>query len=246
MLSTRLRRRYGMPLEGPTGLTETQERLLQRLDVTYTTEEMKREVLPQIDELKHLVVRPAPLVVTPAAPQPVPVAIKKARVVDEKSVRAKYALPATGYATLTMPRLLQLVRWERWIARYHNNPRFATMLRSIQRQIRGMIAEQRFVASWTHNGFQQPGVLKVRPGSESEDHQQIDAVMELINGHQWYFQISTCAASKTPTTIAYLRTRGIVFVEVDPESPPEKIRADAIIAMQNLLVSKHAMNVAVA
>jgi hypothetical protein len=210
MLTQRIRRKYLLPIEGPTGLDPLNERILRALHIGLTPEEVK-QVLPNIPGLSKLVVMmlPPPL--------------------SDAELCKKYDLPPPGPQRINGMRMSQLIQADRRIRMFEGIPNNSGYIADDQKIIRGVLLEQRFVMAWTHNGFRQPGVRLVRPATDTEDlREETDAVMECENGKTCRFQIK----GGWEEDFYGLAMKDIVLVRVKLDNTPEQMRHAAIESMR--------------
>jgi len=221
MLSARLRRRYGLPLQGETGLDGHHEWLLQHLDARHSFEEMQ-DLLQDIPALKPLVKA------TPQKPASNGVKGPATRgTLEEGAIRRKYGIPPDGPTSINRMRVRELVLFERKLNRSHPHSLLEEKGSSWRANLNAIIVEQRFISAWTHNGFRQPGVRLVRGATPEEDARKIDAVMELENGRTYLFQIKAGPYG----SFQEHAQKGIVMARIMREQHAEEMRRVAIEAI---------------
>ncbi len=245
MVSVRLRRRYGLPLEGETGLDAHHERLLCHLDARHTVEEM-RELVAQFEGFRSLVMAVDQSNGKSGVPalRPQVTSVQNEQLnghshrIDDSYVREKYKLPPSGPLSLNRERIDKLIYLERNIQAYQNDPKMAGAIRDWRQLMRGILAEQRFVSAWTHDNFCQPGVKLVRGATLREDTvDKADAIMELVDGRIWKFQVKT---GRQGSFEEFARI-GVVLVRTKYDYTPVQIRAAAIRAMFDYLEFKKSL-----
>jgi hypothetical protein len=237
MLSPRMRRRYGLSLEGESGLDTRHENMLRHLDSQFSIDEM-REIIPQIPGFSSLVISPKVCETEIAVPKPTSEPASKSAENKKESkeltpkpatnseIRKKYRLPPPGPESISEHRVQELIRFDHKIITHKRDPAYKEVKVDWRQSIAGILAEQRFISAWTHNGFQQPGVKSVRGADAEEDKRKIDAVMEFNHGGFCFFQVKT-----GPADFDQLLNYGVIFVRVRLSDSPEIIRHNAIHAM---------------
>jgi len=224
MLSPRLRRRYGLPPEGETGLDERHEWLLQHLDARNSLADM-HALIPGIPGFRALAKEALP---EPAAPVAPPQSVLGTPMVPyEDAVRKRYGIPPDGPTSINRMRVQQLVSIHRRFVERKDTHFAKKKEPGWLVGLNGIIMEQRFISAWTHDGFKQPGVRSVRGATPEEDSQKIDAVMELENGKTYSFQVK-CGQKGSFGKHA---ERDVVLVKIALRQTPEEIRGIAIEAI---------------
>lgn len=95
--------------------------------------------------------------------------------------------------------------------------------------LKGLIAEIKFVCAWSTDDFEQPGFESVRFGTPAEDYLLVDAVMTLTNGVKVPIQIKSYDCPYF-AFLRYLRS-GVVLVTVDCMAPLAEIRHATLKAL---------------